>query len=346
MSIPFGTGVDGRTAGLHTLDDGAGLVVRVSDHGATIVALHAPDRAGTSTDLALGFDDVAGYRSPENPYFGATIGRVANRIGGASFALDGHHYELAANEPPNHLHGGAARSFDKVDWEVVSVSGTTIELRYTSADGEEGYPGRVVATATYRVADRQLWVEYVATTDRPSPINMTNHVYLNLSGAGNGTVRDHIIQVQADSYTPTDDALIPTGEVRDVAGTPLDLREPVRVGDRIDQLLDTAAGGFDHNLVLRGRPGSLRPAARIVDPDSGRGLELATNQPALQLYTGNGLDPPIVGKQGRLYERFGAFCLEPQHHPDAVHHANFPSIIIRPGETYRHLSTYRFTTDG
>lgn len=338
---PFGTTSAGEETKLISLD-GGGLRARVTDFGAALVAVESPDRNGEYADVTLGFDDVAGYESADNQYFGATVGRVANRIAGARFSLDGREYELAANEPPNALHGGARRAFSKVVWQVVSVTDTEVELAYTSPDGEEGYPGRLEATVRYRVSGDVLEITYRAVTDQPTPVNLTNHAYWNLAGAGRGTVLDHEITVAADRFTPTDAALIPTGGTAPVDG-PLDLRAPTRIGDRIAELASTPALGYDHDFVVRGDPGGVRLAARVHDPSSGRVLELSTDQPGVQVYSGNRLQGQR-GKRGRTYLRFGGLCLEPQHHPDSLHRPEFPSIVLRPGQTYEHVSHYRFTT--
>lgn len=341
---PFGTTDYGREATLATLRGDDGFVVQVSDLGATIVQVHAPDREGRLADVTLGFDDASGYRSPENKYFGATIGRVTNRIAGATFELDGRRYELAANEPPHAIHGGPDRAFSKVLWEIVDADDAEVELTYTSPDGEEGYPGRLQASARFRVEGDTLEVRYRATSDRRTPVNMTNHAYWNLGGHGAGTILDHELAVAAARYTAADDDLIPTGELVEVDGTPLDLREPTRIGEHIGELEPTGAMGYDHNYVIDGDPGAMRLAARLRDPASGRVLELSTDQPGVQVYSGNRLSGQ-VGKDGRSYARNGAVCLEPQHHPDALHHPGFPSIVLDPGDTYEHVSRYRFTTD-
>lgn len=341
VSAPFGTTAAGAQARVHTLVGERGVVVRVSDFGATVVGVHLPDRDGEVADVTLGFDAVEGYESGANAYFGATVGRVANRIAHAEFSLDGRRHRLAANEPPHHLHGGAERSFSKVLWQVIDSGNDLVELAYASPAGEEGYPGRVEAIARYQITGTALEVRYRATTDATTPVNLTTHTYWNLSGAGNGTVLDHQVEVRAQAYTPTDDALIPTGGIEPVAGTPLDLRRPARIGDAVDALVGTPALGYDHNLVLDGPPGTLRLAARVSDPASGRVLELHTDQPGLQLYTGNRLDGQ-TGKDGRRYIRHGGLCLEPQHHPDAIHHPRFPSILLEPGDGYEHVSLFRF----
>lgn len=341
----FGTTPQGATVERFTIRGDNGIIAKVSSYGATLVELHAPDREGRSTDVVLGFDSVDGYLTDTNPYFGATVGRVANRIAGAAFTLGDQDFRLAANEGPHHLHGGVERSFDKVLWELVSVDDTHVELRYVSAAGEEGYPGRVEASTRYELEGDTLTIEYRATTDATTPLNMTNHSYFNLSGAGSGSILQHELQLAADVSSAVDDELLPTGENLPVEGTPLDFRSPRVIGERIGELLSVpGALGYDHNFVLRGEVDGLRAAAVLHDPASGRVLELTTNQPCLQFYSGNRIDETIDGKNGERYERHGALCLEPQQFPDAVHHPEFPSILIEPGQTYRNVSRYRLTT--
>lgn len=343
---PFGTTSAGEPARLYTLDNRQGVVATLTDYGATLVQLHTPDRNGALDDVVLGFDSVEGYQSPENPYFGATVGRVANRIAYGTFTLDGQEHKLAQNEPPHHLHGGAERSFDKVRWRTIHADERTVEMRYVSPAGEEGYPGQVEASAIYRLTDEALVIEYRAATDAVTPLNMTNHAYFNLAGAGSGTILDHELQILADHYTEVDDQLIPTGETTGLSGTALDFRERTRIGERIGELLEVpGALGYDHNWVLRGEPGQRRLAAVLRDPASGRVMELSTDQPCLQFYSGNRLDDRIVGKQGQPYGLHGALCLEPQHAPDSVHHPQFPTVLLEPGRLYTHVSEYRFRTE-
>lgn len=341
----FGTAPCGQPVTLFTLEGEGGRVARVTDHGATLVELHAPDRHGVTADVVCGFDRVDGYLSADNPYFGATIGRVANRIAYGRLPLQGSTYELAVNEPPHHLHGGAERSFDKVRWETLEQRSDEVVFRYISPDGEEGYPGEVETIASYRMDGDALVVEYRATSAAVTPLNLTNHAYLNLAGAGSGAVLGHELLLHADAYSEVDAQLIPTGRVLPVEGTPLDLREPRQIARGVAALREVpGAGGFDHNLVLRGTPGELRPAAVLHEPVSGRVLELSTDQPCLQLYSGNRMAPPITGKQGRVYGRHGALCLEPQGFPDAVNHPHLPSVLLEPGRVYVHRSRYRLTT--
>lgn len=340
---PFGTDEAGDAVELVTLR-GGGLVARVTNHGATLVELHVPDRDGVDADVVCGFGSVAGYLSDANPYFGATVGRVANRIAFGRFSIDGTEYQLATNEPPHHLHGGHRRSFDKVAWEVVEVEADRVTFRYVSPAGEEGYPGTVEVLATYRLEDAELVVEYRASTDATTPINLTNHTYVNLAGAGTGDILGHELTIAAEVTSEVDDHLIPTGADAPVEGTALDFRTARRVGERIVELREVpGALGYDHNFVLGAATGEVRRAAVLHDPSSGRVMELATNQPCVQFYSGNRLDDPIAGKQGQVYGLHGALCLEPQFHPDAVNQPRFPSTLLEPGATYEHRSHYRFT---
>jgi aldose 1-epimerase len=340
---PFGTNEAGDAVELVTLR-GGGLVARVTNHGATLVELHVPDRDGTDADVVCGFGSVEGYLSDGNPYFGATVGRVANRIAHGRFTIDGTAYVLATNETPHHLHGGERRSFDKVVWEVVEVEVDRATFRYVSPAGEEGYPGTVEALATYRLEDAELVIEYRASTDATTPINMTNHAYFNLAGAGRGDILDHELTIAAEATSEVDDELIPSGADVPVAGTALDFRTPRRVGERIEELREVpGALGYDHNYVLGDATGEVRRAAVLHDPSSGRVMEIATNQPCVQFYSGNRMDDPIAGKQGQVYGLHGALCLEPQFHPDAVNQPRFPSTLLEPGATYEHRSHYRFT---
>ena len=344
-SRPFGLSKDNRPATLWTLRRGD-LEVSVTDHGATLVSVVCPDRIGQRTDLILGFDDVSGYESERNQYFGCTTGRVCNRIAEGKFTLDDYQYRLAVNNGPNHLHGGAARSLDKVHWqsEVGVVGGTpTAKFRYRSPDGEEGYPGTLDIEVSYSLpADNELRIDYRATTDRRTPVNLTNHAYWNLSGAGSPTILDHELIIDADSYTPCDDNLIPTGQVADLHGTPLDFRTGKKVGLRIARLRDSSAKGYDHNYVLRGGPG-LRRAAVLYDPISGRVMTIETTEPGLQCYSGNWLDDQ-AGKGGQRYAANSALCLETQHFPDSVNQPAFPSTILEPTNTYHSTTVHRFET--
>jgi aldose 1-epimerase len=341
----FGTLPDGRPVRRFTLRSGA-VEVDTIEYGAIITALRAPDRHGDAADVVLGFDSLDGYLG-HSPYFGAVVGRYANRIAGGRFTLEGVTCQLACNDGANHLHGGW-RGFDKALWtgEPVNESGIPgVAFTYVSADGEEGYPGRLEVRVTYTLAaDGVLLVRYRATCDRATIINLTQHSYFNL-GARAGDVLDHVLTVNASRFTPVDGNLIPTGELRSVAGTPFDFRAAMPIGARIaepnDQL--AAAGGYDHNFVLDREAGatSVR-AARVLEPGSGRTLEIRTTQPGLQLYTGNFLDGSITGKGGRRYGHRSGFCLETQHFPDSPNHAAFPPVVLEPGKEYAEETEFRF----
>ncbi len=349
---PFGTSKGGQAVEIYTLTNDTGLVAKVMTRGATLVELHVPDNNGNSADVIHGFDDVTGYESDANQYFGCTTGRVCNRIGDAQFTLGGKTYELAKNDNgKHHLHGGAEHSLDKVVWEARPFRRRDrqgVVFTYTSPDGEEGYPGNLSLQVTYTVPDDRnlLRIDYQATTDQPTPVNLTNHMYFNLSGHGSETVLDHVLMVRADEYTLADDDLIPTGEIVSVEGTPLDFRRPTRIGDRIDELTDTGAKGYDHNYVLRPSRNEnrrLKLAAVLSDPASGRSVRISTTEPGVQLYSGNFLTGQ-TGKDGKTYAYRSAVCLETQHYPDSVHHDNFPSIILQPGQTFKSTTVYRFAT--
>jgi aldose 1-epimerase len=328
------------------LNSPPGVSAVVSSHGAALVALVAPDRRGRFSDVVLGYDCRADYVANADMYLGCTVGRVAQRIKQARFTLDGVEYELAQNNGRNHLHGGAARSFDKVNWQAsprTMPDGQEVEFRHVSPHLEEGYPGRVDATITYRLtAEGELQIDYSAITDRRTPVSLINHAYWNLAGAGSPTILDHELTLWADRYTPTDGELIPTGEVLDVNATPLDFRSPTVIGERIDSLERT--GGYDHNLVLSTERPSGGLAARLRHPASGRVLEIRTGQPCIQVYSGN-LMRPTTGKMGAYYDRRSGLCLETQAYPDAVHHPAFESVILEPGRTYRETAGYRFLVD-
>ncbi len=352
MPDPFGTLDDGTVVHAHTLRNPAGIVVRVLDYGGIIQSLEVPDRDGRAVDVVLGFDSLEPYTSV-SPYFGALIGRYANRIGGGRFALDGRTFTLARNDPPNHLHGGE-RGFDRRLWsaEPFEARGRRgLVLRYVSPDGEEGYPGTLRATASYTLSDDgRLVFDFQATTDRATPVNLTQHSYFNLAGAGAGSVLGHVARISAESFTPVDATLIPTGELRSVAGTPFDFRAPTPLGQRIDG--DDAqlrhGHGYDHNLVLEpaGEEGGLRFAARLDEPASGRTLEILTDQPGLQLYTGNYLDGTLKGKGGVAYGRHAGVALETQHFPDSPNRPEFPASILRPGQLYHTRTAWRFSVSG
>ena len=347
---PFGT-VDGKAVPLYTLENRNGLVAKITPYGAIVTELHVPDRTGQTTDVVLGFDKLDGYVKG-HPYFGALVGRVANRIAKGRFTLDGKTYTLAVNNGPNHLHGGL-KGFDKVVWKARPVTredGPALELTHVSRDGEEGYPGTLTARVVYTLTQQdELRVEITAETDQPTPVNLTNHTYWNLAGHDRGDILGQVLQLHADRYTPTDETLIPTGEIESVAGTPFDFRKPKPIGRDIGQLpahpeLEDP-GGYDVNYVVNGPAGRLRPAARVCEPSSGRVMEVLTTQPGIQFYSGNFLDGSNVGKGGAVYRIRNGFCLETQHFPDSVHRPGWPSVILRPGQTYSHTTVYRFRTE-
>ncbi|HEX9164493.1 MAG TPA: aldose epimerase family protein [Gemmatimonadales bacterium] len=333
----FGTMPDGSPAHLYTLTNAHGLVARVTDYGATLTALSVPDHTGRLADVVLGFDHLYQYLQG-HPYFGSTVGRVANRIGHGRFVLDGQPIQLALNHREHHLHGGPV-GFDKVLWHSEPLDGA-VRFTHVSPDGDQGYPGQLEVAVTMTLTDADaLIIDYEATTDRPTPVNLTNHAWFNLAGAGD--ILGHVLWLAADGYTPTDADLIPTGEVLPVAGTPLDFSRPVAIGARIVELGGDPPG-YDHNYVLGGAGKGLAVAARLTEPVSGRVLEVATTEPGLQLYTGNYLDGTITGKGGVAYPRYAGLCLEAQGFPDAVNHPGFPGVILRPGQTYRQTTALRF----
>lgn len=341
----FGTTKDNKSVDLFTLQNGNGVTARLITLGATLVEMHVPDRDGRTADVTLGFDDVAGYQSERNQHFGCTVGRVANRIAGGRFSLDGITYRLATNNGPNHLHGGVKHSLDKIVWDAtsrLSSRGPAVIFTCSSPDGEEGYPGNLDCQVTCTLTGKdELVFEYRAATDRATPVNLTNHAYWNLAGAGSETVLDHELEVEASAYTPTDENLIPTGEIAPVEGTPLDFLSPIVLGERITQLERTPACGLDHNFVLNNSGSVPVPAARLKHPASGRVMEVDTTEPGIQVYSGNFLEGQ-KGKGGGRYPRMSALCLETQHFPDSVNQPNFPSVVLQPGEMYRQTTVYRF----
>lgn len=337
----FGRLNDGAFVDLYALKNRNGLVAKVTNYGTILTELHVPDRTGRMADVVLGFDNLEQYLQG-HPYFGCTVGRFANRIAQGRFTLEGRTYSLAINNGPNHLHGGL-RGFDKVLWRATPRTGASIEFAYTSPDGEEGYPGRLDVTVVMTLTDAdELRIDYTAATDRATPVNLTNHSYFNLRGAGD--VLDYELTLAADLFTPTDATLIPTGELRPVAGTPWDFTQPKPIGSRIAQL-GTDEPGYDSNFVINGGGQSLRFAARVRDPQTGRVLEVHTTQPGVQFYTANYLDGSLTGKRGVVYQRHMGFCLETQHFPDSVNHSAFPSCILRPGQTYRQTTVHQFSHD-
>jgi aldose 1-epimerase len=339
----FGQLADGTAVEIFTLTNAHGLRARIMTYGAILVSLEVPDRNGALADVNLGFDGLAGYLGT-HPYFGAIIGRYGNRIAKARFALDGVEYHLAPNNNGNTLHGGV-KGFDKAVWaaEPVKTSfGTGLKLSYLSKDMEEGFPGNLAVTVTYTLTDTdELEIRYEATTDKSTVLNLTNHAYWNLKGEGRGDILGHKLQIEANALTAVDSAanLIPTGEIVSVAGTPFDFRTPHAIGERIAKV----EGGYDHNFVLRSGGGTLALAAHVEEPESGRIMEVWTDQPGIQFYTGNFLDGTVVGKGGHAYGKHAAFCLETQHFPDSPNQPNFPSTVLRPGQDYRTVTVYKFS---
>jgi aldose 1-epimerase len=319
----------------------------VTNYGAAIVSIEVPDRNNQSADVVLGFDSAEGYLG-RHPYFGVVVGRYGNRIARARFTLNGVEYRLTANEGPNQLHGGL-RGFDKALWQgrdVSSASGPAVELSYLSKDGEEGYPGNLSVKVVYSLAgDGDLRIDYHATTDKDTVLNLTNHSYFNLKGEGVGDILDHILTIYASRFTPVSKDLIPTGELRSVEGTPFDFRTPTPIGARInaDDEQIRFGGGYDHNFVLDSGGKSLALAARVLEPRSGRVLEVLTTEPGLQFYTGNFLDGSVKGKGGKAYPKRSGFCLETQHFPDSPNKPSFPSTVLKPGQEFHSTTIFRFS---
>lgn len=340
---------DGRDVKLITLRNENGIEVAVINYGAIVQRIVVPDRDGEFADIALGFDTLNGYLG-DHPYFGAVVGRYANRIAGGKFSIGETEYTLALNNGPNSLHGGI-KGFDKVLWDVLPDStASSVTMQYVSPDGEEGYPGTLSTTVVYTLTDEnELRIDYSATSDKRTPVNLSNHSYFNLAGNGNGDVLDHEVMIVADYFTPVDGTLIPLGTLRSVDGTPFDFRRPTAIGERIghqDVQLEYGMG-YDHNWVLNGesQEKSLVMAARVYEPRSGRVMEVLTTEPGLQFYTGNFLDGSIVGKGGKSYGHRNGFCMETQHYPDSPNHPDFPSTILAPGDVYQSTTIYRFSTD-
>lgn len=344
-SRPFGKTPEGEQIDLYTLADGKGVEATISTWGGIVVSLTTPDRSDKPADIVLGFDDPTSYLT-NPPYFGAIIGRYANRIGHGMFKLDGVTYTLAKNNGDNTLHGGR-RGFDKRLWKVTSSTAQRLELSYLSKDGEENFPGNLTVTVTYALQNHELRIDYSATTDKDTVLNLTNHSYFNLAGQGQGDVLGHEVMIHADRFTPVDKTMIPTGELRSVAGTPLDFRTPHRIGERIDSSYDqiVLGSGYDHNFVINRTGPGLVLAARVVEPNSGRVLEVLTTQPGVQLYTANFLDGTLKGKGGKAYARRSAFCLETQYFPDSPNKPQFPSVVLKPGARFGSTTVYRFSSD-
>lgn len=342
----FGKTADGKAVDLYTLTNSNGVEARIMTYGGIVVSLRVPDRNGKLEDVVLGYGNLEGYLKNNSPYFGGIIGRYGNRVAKGRFSLNGREYRLAQNNGENHLHGGI-KGFDKVVWkakEVKSKDGAAVALSYVSKDGEEGYPGNLSVTVVYTLTNNnQLKIDYSATTDKETIVNLTNHSYFNL--AGRGSILNHEVMINADRFTPVDQGLIPTGELRSVKGTPMDFTRPTAIGARIEQQDQQLifGKGYDHNWVLNGGGGKLALAASVYEPTTGRVMEVYTTEPGVQFYTGNFLDGSIRGKGGQVYEKRFGLCLETQHFPDSPNKSNFPSTVLRPGGKYTTTTIYKFT---
>lgn len=347
-SRSFGQIKPGTPVNLYRLANCKGMEVSITDYGATLVALTVTDKYGKPADVLLGYDSLEEYIMGAG-YFGCIVGRYANRIARGCFHIEDKQYLVTRNETRNHLHGGV-RGFDKVLWETIATDGDKSQLQfsYLSKDGEEGYPGNLWVKVAYKVTeDNELRIDYLATTDQPTILNLTNHAYFNLAGAGSADILEHELFINADRFTPVDKYLIPTGELRPVAGTPMDFTRCTRIGARIGQNDHqlSVGQGYDHNWVLNTNGRLSEPAARVYDPGSGRIMEVFTTQPGLQFYTGNFLNNHIKGKNGKKYAYRGGFCLEAQHFPDSPNHPHFPSTLLEPGSVYAQTTVYRFSVD-
>lgn len=332
---------DGKKVSLYTLTNKNGVQVKITNYGGIVTSWITPDKNGAKSDIVLGFDSLQGYLS-KPPYFGAIIGRYGNRIGKAQFKLDGNTYKLAANNGVNSLHGGE-KGFDKVVWDATASSdNTSLTLNYLSKDGEEGFPGNLKVTVTYTLTDDdELLIQYDAETDKATPVNLTNHSYFNLTGDVSNTILNHTVWIDADKFTPVDNTLISTGELKPVKGTPFDFTTPHRIGERIESVPGAAPGGYDHNFVLNNQGNSLKLVAYVTDSVSGRKLEVFTTEPGLQFYTGNFLNGSIISRDGKAINKNSAFCLETQHYPDSPNKPDFPSVILNPGDKYHTETKYK-----
>jgi len=343
---PFGS-ADGKSVDIYTLKNRNGVEAQIITYGGTVVSLKVPDKNGNVSDVVLGYDSLDQYQSAKG-YLGALIGRYGNRIAKGKFSLDGKEYKLAVNNGVNHLHGGL-KGFDKVVWTAnpsLQADGPHLELSYLSRDGEEGYPGNLNVKVEYILTNsNELKIVYSATTDKPTIVNLTNHSYFNLAGQGHGLILDHQLTLNADRFTPTDDGSIPTGELRNVKGTPFDFTKSTSIGARIDQDNEQLkfGNGYDHNFVLNKNGNEPSLAATVYEPTSGRVMEVFTTEPGVQFYTGNFLDGSTKGKGGQTYPRRSGFCLETQHFPDSPNKPKFPSVVLRPGKTYSQTTIYKFS---
>ncbi len=347
---PFGKTDEGKPVDLYTLTNKSGMEATITNFGGILVSLKVPDRKGKLDDIVLGYDSIDGYLT-NKAFLGATIGRYGNRIGHGKFTLDGASYNVPKNNGENSLHGGI-KGFNKQLWTAKDVSGSNgqaLELTYVSKDGEEGYPGNLSVKVIYTLTDQnELKIDYSATTDKTTVVNLTNHSYFNLAGQGNGDILEQELTIHADRFTPVDEGLIPTGELGTVKGTPFDFTKPTAIGSRINQDSDQQikfGGGYDHNWVLNdGGKGKLFLAAEAFDPKSGRVLQVLTTEPGVQFYTGNFLDGTITGKGGKVYNKRYAFCLETQHYPDSPNHPDFPSTTLKPGKKYHTTTIFKFSS--
>ncbi len=342
----YGVTQDGIPVDKYTLVNDNGVIAEFITYGGTWVSMYVPDKQGKFDDILLGFDSLAEWESAANPYFGCITGRYANRIANGQFTIDGRTYTLAQNNGPNSLHGGV-KGFNRVVWKAFpfyTPDGPAIRFKYLSHDGEEGFPGNLNVSVTYTLTNQnEMKIEYIATTNKATVVNITNHAYFNLAGEGKGTILDHLLMIAASNYTPVDNTLIPTGEIAPVAGTALDFTTPRAIGERIQEFAEPPFKGYDHNFVLDNQTGELALAARVKEPTSGRVMEVYTMEPGIQLYTGNWLD--VLGKGGKYYGQFAGFCLETQHYPDSPNKAHFPSVLLKPGETYHTVTIYKFFTE-
>jgi aldose 1-epimerase len=337
--------IDGKQVSLWTLKNNNGVEMCVTNYGGKVVSLLVPDKENNFVDVVAGYDSIDSYLKSGEIYFGAAIGRVGNRIALGKFSLNNTEYKLAVNNGPNHLHGGN-KGFHAVVWDAKQIDESTLELSYLADDMEEGYPGNLQIKMVYKLTeDNEFSIEYYATTDKPTVCNLTHHSYFNLSGEGSETILDHVLQINADAFTPSDEGLIPTGEIIPVAGTPLDFTSPTAIGERIEADYDPLKAGFgyDHNFVLNKEKGKVELAATAISPVTGIQMDVYTDQPGIQLYSGNWMNGTEIGKAGKAYQKRAAFCLETQHFPDSPNEPSFPSIRLNPGETYRHTCIHKFS---
>lgn len=340
----FDKTIDGKQVKLYHLKGKGNIQVAITNYGAKIVSLLAPDKQGQLADVELGYDNIDQYVDTKERYYGGIVGRYGNRIAKGKFKVDGKEYSLAVNNGVNHLHGGK-KGFNDVVWDAEQPNDHTLKLHYLSKDGEEGYPGNLDITLTYELTDsNEVKIDYTATTDKATVVNLTNHSFFNLHGAGNGDINDHIMYINADKFTPVDSTLIPSGKLETVKGTPMDFTHPTRIGERVDAAFEqlTFGKGYDHNYVLNKKGKELSLAATVEEPTSGRFLEVWTTEPGVQFYGGNFLDGTDKGKEGKTYAHRGAFCLETQHFPDSPNQPSFPSVVLKPGETYTSTCVYKF----